>query len=496
MLLHTNTRLVLLILIATCLTFLIGRTPSQGDPILSCATVDSFLETRIIPDSSTIKNQGIKFPAVYAAQCVVPLTLSRLLNNLTPKVPWFILVLPIFSIFLTFVMTVGLNRLLGELEQNPTALPKQFPLIGLLIISTPFLVYSRTLASEILQSCLLVWGYYFWLRLSKSNCRSASLRSLIALVSILFLIVNLKVIYYYLFALLFLALAKKKNTFSIKKTTVFATAAITLTLSFLTTTLYNYLRFGSPFESGYTQGKDALIGFSHPFLTGFFGQILSPGKGLIWYAPCLFLLIPTIPKFWRANKKVSIELSALIIPLILIHSKWWAWEGGWSWGPRFLLPALPLLFLPVFYLDLKQLWIRTALTITTVLGACINLPAILINYFDYYEISAQIFQKLSKTSTVMATNDHVFLHFIPEFSPISAQWWLLKCKLSGAELCSAPPWDYYKLSALADLVTAAPQWDLLIAATSNNVLITIALTCFFLTLTLLLYLVCRSSHAE
>jgi hypothetical protein len=28
-----------------------------------------------------------------------------------------------------------------------------------------------------------------------------------------------------------------------------------------------------------------------------------------------------------------------LIGLILVYSKWWAWYGGWFWGPRFLLFA-------------------------------------------------------------------------------------------------------------------------------------------------------------
>ena len=497
MLLHINNKAALLILLALTLTILIGRTPFQGDPILSCATVDNFLGTDIIPDSNKIKDSGLKFPAVYAAQCIPPILLSRLLNYVSSTSAWFTLTLPLFSIFLTLLMALGLNKLVLELDSNPNLPTKQFPLICLLILTSPLLVYSRTLYSEVLQSCLLVWGYYFWIRLSKSDSSVRATQALIGLSSMLFLLVNLKVIYYYIVPLLFIALIKRSNYSSIKKTTVIVTLIVSVGLSTLSTTLYNYFRYGSFLDSGYSQGKDLLLGFNHALLTGLFGQILSSGKGLIWYAPCLFLLIITIPRFWKTNKIVCIELLALIIPLLLIHSKWWSWGGDWSWGPRFLVPVLPFLFLPIFYLDLKLILTRLALTITAILGATINLLGVVINPFDYYEISAQIFQKLSNTSTQLAVNDHVFLHFIPEFSPISAHWWLLKCKLSGTEACTnTAPWDYYNILSLNKLATPAPNWDLLGAIPSSNTFVLIAISCFYLTLILLLCLICRSSNSN
>jgi 4-amino-4-deoxy-L-arabinose transferase-like glycosyltransferase len=44
---------------------------------------------------------------------------------------------------------------------------------------------------------------------------------------------------------------------------------------------YNWLRFGSPLSTGYLPEER----FATPFFEGFYGLILSPGKGFLWYSP-------------------------------------------------------------------------------------------------------------------------------------------------------------------------------------------------------------------
>jgi len=36
----------------------------------------------------------------------------------------------------------------------------------------------------------------------------------------------------------------------------------------------------------------------------------------------------------------------LFVVRLLFYARWWAWYGGNSWGPRFLVPVLPA-FAPV-----------------------------------------------------------------------------------------------------------------------------------------------------
>jgi hypothetical protein len=118
--------------------------------------------------------------------------------------------------------------------------------------------------------------------------------------------------------------------------------------------LYNNLRFGSPFITGYGANEN----FQHDVVQGLLGYAVSPGKSIVLFDP-LVILAPVGPVLiWlrgasgsaaqpvRASSQPSVAVTLLISGIIavyvFIYSAWWAWEGGWAWGPRFLLPIVPL----------------------------------------------------------------------------------------------------------------------------------------------------------
>jgi hypothetical protein len=111
--------------------------------------------------------------------------------------------------------------------------------------------------------------------------------------------------------------------------------------------LENTLVRGAPLNSGYAgdHGNTTVLpfsgmsGFSYPFIFGLLSLLFSFGKGLLFFAPGLLL----VARARRAHPKVAqfLDLSvAFLVGLLLIYSKWWAWYGGWTWGPRFLLFAV------------------------------------------------------------------------------------------------------------------------------------------------------------
>ena len=112
--------------------------------------------------------------------------------------------------------------------------------------------------------------------------------------------------------------------------------------------LESWLRRGSAFASGYENNfgfrtvmpYSGRPGFSYPFFFGLLSILLSFGKGLVFFAPGLLLL-------WSARNLADNDVLRRIIRawlvflggMILVYAKWWAWYGGFYWGPRFLLFA-------------------------------------------------------------------------------------------------------------------------------------------------------------
>ncbi|HLA43119.1 MAG TPA: hypothetical protein VJZ27_06770 [Aggregatilineales bacterium] len=104
---------------------------------------------------------------------------------------------------------------------------------------------------------------------------------------------------------------------------------------------HNQIRGGEAFSFGYGgQGFDTFLP------TGIFGLLLSPGKGVFIYAPPLILSIFGWRRFWRRERPLAEAMLLAAGVALLFYGKWWAWHGGWCWGPRFLIPLLPLWILP------------------------------------------------------------------------------------------------------------------------------------------------------
>ena len=103
---------------------------------------------------------------------------------------------------------------------------------------------------------------------------------------------------------------------------------------------YNTLRFGEPFATGY--GFDAGAGFTTPIWRGLWGLLLSPYRGIFWYAPLFVVSLVAFPAFVRRHRIEAAVVFLASTLLIGLYSTWWMWWGGLAWGPRFLVPLGPL----------------------------------------------------------------------------------------------------------------------------------------------------------
>ncbi len=104
---------------------------------------------------------------------------------------------------------------------------------------------------------------------------------------------------------------------------------------------WNWARYGSVWDSGYVETER----FDGVWWFGIVGLIAGPARGLIWYSPALLLAVPGARWFWRKARPVLLFCLGLSLLYVLIYGKWYMWHGGYSWGPRFLVPTLPFLAL-------------------------------------------------------------------------------------------------------------------------------------------------------
>jgi len=139
---------------------------------------------------------------------------------------------------------------------------------------------------------------------------------------------------------------------------------------------YNFFRFGNPL----TFGQPWVFSLSALPL-GIVGLLFSPGRGIIWYSPAVVLAIPAFRKAWKTKPIEALLIAALFLGFLGLHSLYENWHGGWSWGPRYLLPTLPGMMALTGLLEGKA---AKALLYLSLLGFLVNAPTLVSFYERYY----------------------------------------------------------------------------------------------------------------
>ncbi len=128
----------------------------------------------------------------------------------------------------------------------------------------------------------------------------------------------------------------------------------------------NVMRSGSAAEAGY---GSQMFAFTTPFFTGLFGLLVSPGRGLLFFAPVLLAAVLGVRRLSPAALPL---LPGAGLLLVFVMARWWGWNGGSAWGPRLVLPVLPLLVAPAVLAPRK---LAAGLL---GLGMLLNLPGVLV----------------------------------------------------------------------------------------------------------------------
>jgi hypothetical protein len=112
------------------------------------------------------------------------------------------------------------------------------------------------------------------------------------------------------------------------------------------------------FLSGANPGiyvKSATGPFSRHFYDGWFGLWLDRNWGLFSTAP-IFMLVPAgILALWKRARVSAIQILVIGIPYFLVVASTSFWQGGPTATPRFLVPLIPLMAVPVAAV-LEEYW--------------------------------------------------------------------------------------------------------------------------------------------
>ncbi len=137
---------------------------------------------------------------------------------------------------------------------------------------------------------------------------------------------------------------------------------------------YNFARFGHLF----TFGLPNKFSLDH-LPAGLSGLLLSPGRGLFWYCP---IVISLVGLGWSRLRRLDTLLIIGVFGAYLgLYSLWGDWDGGWCWGPRLLLPAIPGLVALTGLLGAS--W-RRLVAVLILLGFVVTAPTLVSAYDRIY----------------------------------------------------------------------------------------------------------------
>lgn len=157
--------------------------------------------------------------------------------------------------------------------------------------------------------------------------------------------------------------------------------------------------FGSPFHLGYKYDE------AFPKMTRGFGlglpkfdrilKLLFGGRrGIFFHAPVVAAAPFGLWLMWKKGERpIAAAAGAIALYYLLFNASFYAWHGGWSYGPRYLSPCLPVLCL-----GLAPLWstatptLRRTLAVLALIGGLFSLAAVATTVQPVEGMSYPLFQ--------------------------------------------------------------------------------------------------------
>ncbi len=257
-------------------------------------------------------------------------------------------------------------------------------------LATLAAVYSQSFFSEPLSALSLLATAYFLLRFRTSHRpRDVALAGTALGLALLTRITNAVVVPIFGLVLLVLCWPGRPSNagrWIVRSWRPILAFAIPLALGALLVAAYNTLRYGNPLQTGYYP----LESFSAPFLTGLAGLLFSPGKSLFLYSPILILSVAAFPAFLRRHRVEALLVVGVLAAHLGLYASWFVWHGGHCWGPRFLVPTLPLLALvlaPALVWTGRSRWRMALLGVLVLASGAVQALGMAVSFNRFFDAS-------------------------------------------------------------------------------------------------------------
>jgi 4-amino-4-deoxy-L-arabinose transferase-like glycosyltransferase len=289
--------------------------------------------------------------AVVAAPLYAAVQRATTINNLQA-----VMLLNPIATALTAALLFLIGRRLSYSPQRSAALALVF---GLATLAWP---YARTFLREPLTGLLLTFAllvYLMWQHTDQARWLALMIVALLAMILVKFASAVVAPFFLLPAGLDWTRRHPRHKRWFIVALILGAAAVI------LTGTLVAQERYGAQFSPfAYLSGLK-LDGV----LTVVYGMLLSPGKGVIFYMPVILAAWYALSRA-QQHRRLFIWISVFApLAIIVAYANNPIWYGGQIWGPRFLVPVIPLMIFPLIdRLDRRWVWGLIALSFILQIG--------------------------------------------------------------------------------------------------------------------------------
>jgi len=217
--------------------------------------------------------------------------------------------------------------------------------------------------------------------------------------------------------------------------------------------LYNFWRFGGWLDTGYDLERER---FDRSILVGLAVLVASPQFGLVAFFPSILPAAAGFAETLRRHPREGLLALAVAGTLLLVYARWWAF-WGMNWGPRFLVPAIPLTVLFLLpLLERRSRFMTAAIVLTALAGFAVQLQSVSVSFFPQVWVAYE----------ELGFGDREGLVRDPRLAPLRVGlWWsalaFARARDPGAvaERVAASPWrDSHPWRDPARAVTRLPEF--------------------------------------
>lgn len=243
--------------------------------------------------------------------------------------------------------------------------------------------YGTSFFTEAWQAAAFVWAAA--LLLEARTAETPAIR--IAIAGLLIALAGLTKVTSLVFAPAFVIAVLCDRTLSVNRR-VQAAAVLVGGILFATAVHFswNAYRFGSPFDFGYDWSETIPILPPRTFSIvdlprGLAVLLVAPGKSIFLWAPVTVLALLNAGRSWRREPALTSGIGAALAIGLLFYGGYLFVEGGYSHGPRHLVPIVPLLILAAAGPDASR-WSRPALLACGAIGLVMALLATGVSFLE------------------------------------------------------------------------------------------------------------------